>query len=57
MSTKGFVKGMVTGALVGGAAILLFDPITPRQRKKVKRQAQAAMENISSVADELRSKW
>ena len=52
MSTMGFVKGMIAGAAVGGAAMLMFDPITPRQRKRVKRQAVAAWRNIEHVADE-----
>ena len=48
----GFVKGMITGVAVGGAAMLMFDPITPRQRKRVKRQACAAWRNLGYVADE-----
>ena len=39
MSRMGFVKGMITGAAVGTVAMLMFDPITPRQRKRVKKQA------------------
>ena len=53
MSTMGFVKGLVAGAAVGTAAMLMFDPITPRQRRRVKRQACAAWRNISHVADEV----
>lgn len=52
MSTMGFVKGMITGAALGGATMLMLDPITPRQRRRVKRQAWAAWRNISHVADE-----
>ena len=53
MSTVGFLKGLITGAAVGGAAALIFDPITPRQRKRVKKQAYAMWRNMSAAADTL----
>ena len=53
MSTMGFVKGLITGAAVGGATMLMFDPITPRQRKRVKKQAYAAWRNIGCMAGDI----
>lgn len=56
MSTMGFIKGMITGAAIGGAAMVMFDPITPRQRRRVKKQAYAAFRNLSCMADDLLSR-
>ncbi len=53
MSAIGFVKGMITGAAVGGAAVMLFDPITPRQRRRVKKQASAAWRSLVIMADDI----
>ena len=53
MSTIGFLKGMAAGALVGSVAVMLFDPITPRQRRRAKRQIAGAMRNIGNMADDL----
>ncbi len=53
MSTTGFLKGMVAGAAIGGAAMMLFDPITPRQRRRAKRQVYSAMRSIGNMADDL----
>lgn len=53
MSAISFVKGMIAGVAVGGACVMLFDPITPRQRKRVKRQAAAAWRSFAVMADDL----
>lgn len=53
MSRMGFVKGMITGAAVGTVAMLMFDPITPRQRKRVKKQASCAFRNMGRMMDDL----
>lgn len=53
MSHMKFVKGLITGAAVGTAAMLMFDPVTPRQRKRVKKQACAAFRNISRVVEDI----
>ncbi len=53
MSHMGFVKGLITGAAVGTAAMLLFDPVTPRQRRRVKKQACAAFRSMGRVMDDL----
>ena len=55
MSHMGFVKGLITGAAVGTAAMLLFDPVTPRQRRRVKKQACAAFRSMGRVMDDLNS--
>lgn len=53
MSAMEFLKGMVCGAAVGGAAMLVFDPITPKQRKRAKKQVCNAMRSIADMTDGL----
>ncbi len=48
-----FVKGMLAGALAGGAAMLLFDPITPRQRRKLKKKANRMMHSVGDMFDSM----
>ena len=49
----GFVKGMLAGVLAGGAVMLLFDPITPRQRRKMRRQANRMMHSVGDMFDNM----
>lgn len=53
MSKMGFVKGIVTGVLVGGAAAMLFDPITPRQRRRIRHQASNMMRSVGQMVEDL----
>lgn len=53
MSAMEFLKGMVCGAAVSGAAMLVFDPITPKQRKRAKKQVCNAMRSIADMTDGL----
>lgn len=53
MNAMGFIKGMITGVVVGGTAALMLDPITPRQRKRAKRQAANMVRNVGYMVDSL----
>ncbi len=53
MKKMGFIKGMIAGVLAGGAAMLLFDPITPRQRRKMRRTANRMMHNVGDMFDSM----
>lgn len=48
-----FIKGMLAGALAGGAAMLLFDPITPRQRRRFKKQAGRMMQSVGDMFESM----
>lgn len=48
-----FIKGMLAGALAGGAAMLLFDPITPRQRRKIKKKANRMMQSMGDMFESM----
>ena len=51
MNTMGFVKGMATGVIVGAAAALVIDPISAKQKNKIKRKTQGVFKSIGSVID------
>ena len=51
MNTMGFVKGMAAGVIVGAAAALVMDPISSKQRNKIKRKTQGVFKSIGSVID------
>ena len=51
MSGSGFVKGMVTGAVVGAVTMMVFDPISTKQRKRMRRQTNHVFRNIGSMVD------
>ena len=41
MDSSGFVKGMAAGLVVGAAAAMIIDPISDRQKNKIKRKTKA----------------
>lgn len=48
-----FVKGMLAGVLAGSAAMLIFDPITPRQRRKFKKKANRMMHSVGDMFESM----
>lgn len=46
-----FVKGMVTGLLVGSAVTMLADPISDRQRHKMQKKTEGIFKNIGGAID------
>ncbi len=47
----GFVKGMITGLLVGSAVTMLTDPISDRQRHKMQKRTEGFFRNIGGALD------
>ena len=54
MKKMGFIKGMLAGMLAGGAVMLIFDPITPRQRRKMRRSANRMMHNVGDMFESMK---
>lgn len=46
-----FVKGMITGLVVGSAVTMLTDPISDRQRHKMHKKTEGFFKNIGCAVD------
>ncbi len=46
-----FVKGMVTGLLVGSAVTMFADPISDRQRHKMQKKTEGLFKNVGCALD------
>ncbi len=51
MDSSGFVKGMAAGLVVGAAAAMIIDPISDRQKNKIKRKTKGVFRSVGSVID------
>ena len=47
----GFIKGMLTGLLVGSAVTMIADPISDRQRHKMQKKTEGFFKNVGSALD------
>lgn len=47
----GFIKGMVTGLLVGSAVTMLADPVSDRQRHKMQKKTEGFFRSVGSAID------
>lgn len=46
-----FAKGIATGMLVGAAATVIFEPISDKQKNKIKRKTKGIFRSVGSVID------
>ena len=53
MNTGSFVKGMMTGAVVGAGIAMIAHPMDGRDRRKIAKQTSRMFTTIGSVADNL----
>ena len=51
MNYKGFAKGMAAGLIVGAATAIIIDPVSDKQRNRIKRKADGMFKSIGSVID------
>jgi gas vesicle protein len=51
MTGKGFIKGITTGLIVGTAVTMLADPITDRQRHRIKKKTNGMFKTIGGAID------
>ncbi len=51
MNTGSFVKGMVTGAIVGMGISMVANPIDGRDKKKLVRRTSRMFTTIGTIAD------
>ena len=48
---SGFVKGMATGLVVGAAVTMITDPMSDRDRNKIKKKTEGIFKSVGSVID------
>ena len=51
MRYSDFAKGIATGMLVGAAASMIFEPISEKQKNKIKRKTKGVFRSVGSVID------
>lgn len=56
MRSGNFVKGMLTGALVGAGIVTLINPMDKRSVRQMKRRANRVAKTVEGVADNV-SHW
>ncbi|MCX7714443.1 MAG: hypothetical protein N2171_01745 [Clostridia bacterium] len=51
MNNSGFMRGMAAGLVVGAAVTMIADPISDRQRNRMKKKTSGIFRNIGSAID------
>jgi len=51
MSNTGFAAGMAAGLIVGAASAMLIDPISDRQKNKLRKKTRGIFRSVGSVID------
>lgn len=51
MRYSDFAKGIATGMLVGACASMIFEPISEKQKNKIKRKTKGVFRSVGSVID------
>ena len=51
MNTGSFVKGMVTGAVIGMGISMVANPIDERDRRRIAKKISKLFTTIGSIAD------
>ncbi len=51
MNSKGFIKGMAAGIILGACATMIVDPISDRQRHKMMRKTEGMFKNMGNILD------
>ena len=51
MNSAGFIKGMAAGIVLGACATMIADPISDRQRSKMRRRTEGMFRNLGNIVD------
>ncbi len=46
-----FVKGLMAGLVVGSAVTMLADPVSDRQRHRMRKKTEGFFKNVGSAVD------
>jgi len=47
----GFIKGMAIGLAVGACVTMAIDPVSDRQRHKMRRKTEGFFKNVGNIID------
>ena len=50
-STSGFLKGAAAGMVIGAAMMMVADPLSDRQRRKLARKTEGIFKNMGGIID------
>jgi len=51
MSSQGFLKGMAAGIVLGACATMIADPVSDRQRNKMRRKTEGMFKSLGNIVD------
>lgn len=51
MNSRGFIKGMAAGIVLGACATMIVDPVSDRQRNKMRRRTEGMFRNLGNIID------
>ena len=51
MSSKGFMKGMAAGIVLGACATMIVDPVSDRQRNRMRRKTEGMFRSLGNIVD------
>ena len=51
MNSRGFLKGMAAGVILGACATMIVDPVSDRQRHKMRRKTEGMFRNFGNIID------
>ncbi len=53
MHSCGFVKGLIAGAAIGAMMGMIFDPVSDRDRRYMKKRVNRMMRNAGNIIDSM----
>lgn len=51
MNSRGFIKGMAAGIILGACATMIVDPISDRQHNRMRRKTEGMFRNMGNILD------
>lgn len=51
MKSRGFIKGMAAGVILGACATMIVDPVSDRQRHKMRRKTEGMFKSFGNIID------
>ena len=56
MCSKGYISGMITGAIIGMAAAVIADPMRDKHHRQIRRKTNQLVRTVSDALDNMMDK-